>query len=217
VETFGNRLRLLREAKGLRQEDIGDIFGFGKSTISQWEKGTREPDFSVVVKLAEYFQVSTDDLLGKKLPVSTGQEGLIAPAQTGQEGSIVSSAEDTRKIPIYDIGNRDEIFAQTNIIGYVPISADIMADYAISMNDDSMLPSIKPEAKVIIRAQETFSNGQAVLAQLPEGTYTIRRATQTDEGGIILTPDNSSYAPQHYNSANLRILGIVTHLITDFT
>lgn len=70
METFGNRLRLLREAKGLRQEDIGDIFGFGKSTISQWEKGTREPDFSVVVKLAEYFQVSTDDLLGKKLPVS---------------------------------------------------------------------------------------------------------------------------------------------------
>lgn len=209
METFGNRLRLLREAKGLRQEDIGDIFGFGKSTISQWEKGTREPDFSVVVKLAEYFQVSTDDLLGKKLPVSTGQEGLIAPAQT--------STEDTRKIPIYDIGNRDEIFAQTNIVGHVPISADIMADYAISMNDDSMLPSIKPEAKVIIQEQETFSNGQAILARLPEGTYTIRRATQTDDGGIILTPDNSSYAPQHYNSANLRILGIVTHLITDFT
>jgi len=71
--------------------------------------------------------------------------------------------------------------------------------------------------KVIIRAQETFSNGQAVLAQLPEGTYTIRRATQTDDGGIILTPDNSSYPPQHYNLADIEILGIVTHLITDFT
>lgn len=97
------------------------------------------------------------------------------------------------------------------------LSADIMADYAISMNDDSMAPSIKSGAKAIIQEQETFTDGQAVLAQLPEGTYTIRRATQTDEGGIILTPDNSSYAPQHYNSANLRILGIVTHLITDFT
>jgi len=206
-QLLAKQLVYFRKRKGVTQQEVADALGFSRATYAHYEIGRREPDNEMLQKLADYFGTSTDSLLGRKDTL----------AHAGHEGSIVSSTEDTRKIPIYDIGNRDEIFAQTNIIGYVPISADIMADYAISMNDDSMLPSIKPEAKVIIRAQETFSNGQAVLAQLPEGTYTIRRATQTDEGGIILTPDNSSYAPQHYNSANLRILGIVTHLITDFT
>lgn len=211
---FKVQLRKLRKSKGLSQYALAEQLGLSRGQLANYEQGSREPDYETLKVIANYFGVTVDFLICAD---KTASEGFIPLAQTGQEGSIVSSTEDTRKIPIYDIGNRDEIFAKKNIVGHVPISADIMADYAISMNDDSMLPSIKPEAKVIIRAQETFSNGQAILAQLPEGTYTIRRATQTDDGGIILTPDNSSYAPQHYNSANLRILGIVTHLITDFT
>lgn len=64
MTTLGKRIKELRENKGVRQEDIADIFGFGKSTISLWESGKNEPDYEVVVKLAEYFGVTTDYLLG---------------------------------------------------------------------------------------------------------------------------------------------------------
>ena len=40
---FGERLRELREDKGLRQEDVAALFGFGKSTVSQWENGKSQP------------------------------------------------------------------------------------------------------------------------------------------------------------------------------
>lgn len=36
---FGERLRELREDKNLRQEDVSALFGFGKSTVCQWESG----------------------------------------------------------------------------------------------------------------------------------------------------------------------------------
>lgn len=215
---FKAQLRRLRKSKGLSQYTLAEQLGLSRGQLANYEQGSREPDYETLKVIANYFGVTVDFLICGDKPVSTGHEGLVSPAHAGQEKSTLP-LEEVRLINVYRLNpvNRDEIFAQTNIVGHVPISADIMADYAISMNDDSMLPSIKPEAKVIIRAQETFSNGQAVLAQLPEGTYTIRRATQTDDGGIILTPDNSSYPPQHYNLADIEILGIVTHLITDFT
>ena len=63
--TFGKRLRQLREEKGLRQEDIGVMFNVGKSAVSQWENDIRIPDTSIIVKLADYFNTSTDFLLDR--------------------------------------------------------------------------------------------------------------------------------------------------------
>lgn len=62
-EVFGKRLKELRENKGLYQEDIGEWFKMGKSTVSQWESG-RLPHATIIVELAEKFNVTTDDLLG---------------------------------------------------------------------------------------------------------------------------------------------------------
>lgn len=54
---FGEKLKELREDRGLRQEDIGALFGFGKSTVSQWESGKSQPEFDIVVKLAAFLKV----------------------------------------------------------------------------------------------------------------------------------------------------------------
>lgn len=65
MSILGSRLKELREGRGLRQEDIADIFSYGKSTISQWESGKNAPEYKIVTKLADYFNVSTDYLLGR--------------------------------------------------------------------------------------------------------------------------------------------------------
>lgn len=62
---FGKRLRKLREGKGLRQEDMYNVVGYGKSAISQWETGTHVPGIKVLVKLADYFDVPLDYLVGR--------------------------------------------------------------------------------------------------------------------------------------------------------
>jgi transcriptional regulator with XRE-family HTH domain len=60
---FGQRLKKLRESRGLFQEDIGEWFSMGKSTVSQWESG-RLPHATIIAKLAVKFKVSSDYLLG---------------------------------------------------------------------------------------------------------------------------------------------------------
>lgn len=63
--TFGNRLKELRKAKGLTQIEISKDINFSQSAITAYENGKREPNFEVLQKLAAYFNVSTDYLLGK--------------------------------------------------------------------------------------------------------------------------------------------------------
>ncbi|MDF2857249.1 MAG: transcriptional regulator, family [Neobacillus sp.] len=62
-ETFGKRLKKLRDDRGLYQEDIGEWFNMRKSTVSQWESG-RLPHASIIAQLARKFNVATDYLLG---------------------------------------------------------------------------------------------------------------------------------------------------------
>jgi transcriptional regulator with XRE-family HTH domain len=67
-------LTLLRKEKRLSQADLAQIFNVAQNTVSNWENGEREPDNITLVRLAEYFGVSTDYLLGKTIvrrPIET--------------------------------------------------------------------------------------------------------------------------------------------------
>lgn len=61
---FGQVLKDLRCEQGISQRELGKKFGVCNQTVSFWENGQREPDLDSLVKLAEYFGVTTDYLLG---------------------------------------------------------------------------------------------------------------------------------------------------------
>lgn len=63
---LGNRIRQLRKSKHLTQQDVADHLKLAKSTISQYETGTNEPDAKTISQLAELFGVSTDYLITGK-------------------------------------------------------------------------------------------------------------------------------------------------------
>lgn len=60
-----NRLKLLREEKGLFQSDIAKILGVSVAAVGFYENEKRDMSPDTIIKLAEYFGVSTDYLLGK--------------------------------------------------------------------------------------------------------------------------------------------------------
>ena len=60
---FNERLRKLRSEKKVSQQVIADYLGITKQAYSLYELGKREPDFETLVKLGEYFGVSTDFIL----------------------------------------------------------------------------------------------------------------------------------------------------------
>ena len=59
------RLKELRTAKGIIQGDLGEIVGVKTSEISGYEIGTRNPSYDVLIRLADYFNVTTDYLIGR--------------------------------------------------------------------------------------------------------------------------------------------------------
>jgi transcriptional regulator with XRE-family HTH domain len=65
MESFGKRLLKLRKERGLTQQQLGDVVGVGKVTISRYERHGREADYETLLKLAKYFDVSIDYMLGR--------------------------------------------------------------------------------------------------------------------------------------------------------
>lgn len=75
TELFGKRLKALRTAKKISQKEFGKLFGLAESTIGMYERDERRPDFELLNKFADYFEVSTDYLLGRTdNPANTQQE-----------------------------------------------------------------------------------------------------------------------------------------------
>ena len=62
---FGTRLTALRKKKKLLQADLAKKIGIARATYGAYEQGTRQPDFETLEKLADYFEVSIDYLLGR--------------------------------------------------------------------------------------------------------------------------------------------------------
>ncbi len=62
---FKDRLVKLRKEVGLTQEDFAQKIGYTRTAISAWEIGRNEPSNADTVKIADFFGVSTDYLLGK--------------------------------------------------------------------------------------------------------------------------------------------------------
>lgn len=60
----GERLKQLREKVKISQKDLADRLGISESQIYKYEKEESEPRADTVVKLAEFFNVSTDFLMG---------------------------------------------------------------------------------------------------------------------------------------------------------
>lgn len=64
LNVFGTRLHMLRKEKGLVLADIAKLLGTSTSQIGDLEKGKTGTSLTRLVQLAEFFQVSTDYLLG---------------------------------------------------------------------------------------------------------------------------------------------------------
>ena len=80
---LGNNIARLRKNRNLTQAELADRLHFTYQAVSNWERGISEPDLGTLSRLAAYFGVTTDELLGISPPrkfVSAGGNGS-APSE----------------------------------------------------------------------------------------------------------------------------------------
>jgi len=63
-DTFAERLCYARSQKGVSQQTVADSLGVSRNLLSNYERGTRQPDFQMLCNLAKYYGTTTDYLLG---------------------------------------------------------------------------------------------------------------------------------------------------------
>lgn len=61
---LGDKIKNLREERGIPAQELASHLGVSPSTLSNWESNRRGIDIDNIVKIARYFHVSTDFLLG---------------------------------------------------------------------------------------------------------------------------------------------------------
>lgn len=63
---FSNRLKALREDNDLTQEELAKALHITRSALANYETNLREPDYELLIKIADYFHVTLDYLLDRK-------------------------------------------------------------------------------------------------------------------------------------------------------
>jgi transcriptional regulator with XRE-family HTH domain len=63
---LGDRIKALREEKGYMQKEVADTLGIAANTLSGYERNVRKPDAPILNKIAAYYGVSVDFLLGNE-------------------------------------------------------------------------------------------------------------------------------------------------------
>ena len=73
---FGEQIKSLRMCKGLNQVELAKIFGVTKQSVSNWENENIMPSVDMLIKIANFFNVSTDYLLGLTEQHALNTDGL---------------------------------------------------------------------------------------------------------------------------------------------
>ena len=90
---FPRMVTLLRKERGLSQKKVALDLNISQALLSHYEKGIRECGLDFMVKIADYFDVSCDYLLGRTTERSIGANGYSKPSAPAKAASSGSSEE----------------------------------------------------------------------------------------------------------------------------
>ena len=93
--TVGERIKLAREKKGLKQEKLGELIGAHTVTISRWERGINQPNSDTLSRIAHVLETSVAYLTGETDDPKRYTSRLLELVGTdGNESSLMVSKHD---------------------------------------------------------------------------------------------------------------------------
>lgn len=187
---FHERLKALRTSKDLSQAEFGRIIKVSKSSINMYERGEREPGLETLERIADYFNVDMDYLLGKSDIANRAQASIAATVAA----NIIPFPEMQRIPLIGAIACGAPILAEEHIEDYVDMPKHVRADFALTCKGDSMINARIFDGDIVyIRQQDTVENGE-IAAVLVDTEATLKRVKIYPDH-ISLEPENPQYRP----------------------
>ncbi|GAB4073228.1 helix-turn-helix transcriptional regulator [Barrientosiimonas marina] len=102
--TLGKRMKWLREKKDLKQNKVAETLGITAYQLSRYESGKSKPDPKLIASIANYYDVTTDYLLGHN-----SQETAVDPEEDEKTAIINKIAKDfpNADLMFHDMANMD--------------------------------------------------------------------------------------------------------------
>ena len=235
-----NRIRELRESQNLKQVELAKALGVRQNTLSTWETGRYEPDGEMLQKIAEYFHVSVDYVLGKpptyngKPIPEVGVSSLMCLIKVIEQmdmnqfdetyefaTSVLEGESLATCIPVLgDVAAGIPIEAIENIVDYEEIDAALAATgefFGLRIKGSSMEPRIREGDVVIVRKQSDANTGDTSVVLVNGDSATVKRIKKDPDGSLWLIPNNPAYDTQHFSLDEIRdrpvtIIGKVVEL-----
>lgn len=97
---FSSRLKSLRESKGISQKELAEGIGVSDVMVSMYEQGKKNPSLDTITKIADYFNVSVDYLLGKELTdkdkkdIARDLNNIMNKIRSGEDGPLHYNGEE---------------------------------------------------------------------------------------------------------------------------
>lgn len=91
---FNIRLSSLRKEKKKTQQDLADYLGLSRPAYTAYERGNRQPDYDILQKIADYFDVSVDYLLGRTDRRQINRESELPELTEKEERDIAKDLEE---------------------------------------------------------------------------------------------------------------------------
>ena len=201
---FSERLKNLRKTHKITQEKLATVIGVERSSIGKYESSTTIPSNETLIKIAQFFNVTTDYLLGNEIKTQSENKGF--------------------KIPVFgNVAAGVPISAIEDIVDYEEITEDLATKgeyFGLVIKGDSMEPRMTTGDVVIVRAQSTIENGEIAIVLVNGEDATCKKIKKTPEG-IMLISLNQAYEPMFYSNKQIeqlpiRIIGKVVELRAKF-
>lgn len=104
---LGEKIKHLRNEKGLTQKELADKLFVTPQAVSRWENNEVEPSVSTLTELAKIFNITVSELLGEELPQSQTQTSpqteVPSKTQSVPQGPVLAVCEQCNK-PLYEGG-----------------------------------------------------------------------------------------------------------------
>ena len=211
---IGDRVKLLREQKGMTQEELANQLGYkSKSSVTHIERG-RDIPRSMVVKLADILDTTPAYLMGWE----------DEPEKSDNISELMEKYDNIKPIKLKrfpmlgEIACGQPIFANEDREHYIMADMDIDADFCLTAKGDSMINArINDGDIVFIKEMPIVENGD-IAAVIIDDEATLKRVYYyPDQGKLVLNPENSAYEPLVYIKDELnhiRILGKAVYFMS---
>lgn len=197
-----NKLKLLRTERGESLEKIAKYLNVTIQTVSNYENEKRDMSPDTIIKLSEYFKVSTDYLLGKS--------DVRNPEKTSNISDKIYMC------PVYgQIPAGEPNWAEECIEGRLPLDPNLMnivdpeECYFLRVNGESMNKIIKNGAYALIRKADWVENGDVAVVLVNGYDATLKKFTRNNDV-VVLEPmsNDPSFQTQIYTKDTpIKIIG----------